>query len=263
MVAGKRISNQIQAAEKWYLDLRLEVRNKGGHSSLPVADNAIYHLAGALLHLSQFGFPLKTNEVTRAYFAGMAKLDTTGASADLAKVAEGDPDAMQRIAATSPAWNSMLRTTCVATMLEGGHARNALPQLAAANVNCRVQPDDSLDYVIGALKKVIADDQVMISVTKQEENAPNSLLRPDLIHAMSRVTDTMWPGVTVLPLLQPGATDGRYLRLAGIPTYGVQGFFRERDDNRIHGRDERMLITSFYEGQTFLYELVKSLSSAK
>jgi len=262
MVAGKRISNQIQAAEKWYLDLRLEVRNKGGHSSLPVADNAIYHLAGALLHLSQFGFPLKTNEVTRAYFAGMAKLDTTGASADLAKVAEGDPHAMQRIAATSPAWNSMLRTTCVATMLEGGHARNALPQLAAANVNCRVQPDDSLDYVIGALKKVIADDQVVISVTNQEENAPNSPLRPDLIHAMSRLTDTMWPGVTVLPLLQPGATDGRYLRLAGIPTYGVQGFFRERDDNRIHGRDERMLITSFYEGQTFLYELVKSLSSA-
>ena len=132
MVAGKRISNQIQAAEKWYLDLRLEVRNKGGHSSLPVADNAIYHLAGALVHLSQFGFPLKTNEVTRAYFSGMAKLDSTGASADLAKMAENDPDAMQRIASTSPLWNSMLRTTCVATTLEGGHARNALPQLAAA-----------------------------------------------------------------------------------------------------------------------------------
>jgi acetylornithine deacetylase/succinyl-diaminopimelate desuccinylase-like protein len=263
MVAGKRVSNQLQAAEKWYLDLRLEVRNKGGHSSLPVADNAIYHLAGALMHLSRFGFLLKTNEVTRAYFAGMAKLDTTGASADLAKVAEGDPDAMKRIAETSPAWNSMLRTTCVATMLEGGHARNALPQLAAANVNCRVQPDDSLDYVIGELKKAIADDQVMISVTNQEENSPNSPLRPDLIHAMSRITDTMWPGVAVLPMMQTGATDGRYLRLAGIPTYGVQGFFRERDDNRAHGRDERMLITSFYEGQTFQYELVKNLSSAQ
>lgn len=124
-------------------------------------------------------------------------------------------------------------------------------------------PDDSLDYVIGTLKKVIADDQVVISVTNQEENAPTSPLRPDLIRAMSRVTDTMWPGVVVLPLLQTGATDGRYLRLAGIPTYGVQGFFRERDDNRAHGRDERMLITSFYEGQAFLYELVKTLSSAQ
>jgi len=157
----------------------------------------------------------------------------------------------------------MLRTTCVATMLEGGHARNALPQLAAANVNCRVQPDEPVDSVIGTLKKVIADDQVVISVTKQEENAPSSSLRPDLLHAMSRLTDTMWPGVVVLPTMSTGATDGRLLRLAGIPTYGVQGFFRERDDNRSHGRDERMLITSFYEGQTFLYELVKILSTAQ
>src|SRR5579871_5069043 len=117
MVKGQRLSNDMQAAEKWYLDLRLEVRNKGGHSSQPVPDNAIYHLAGALVRLSQFGFPMKTNEVTKAYFAGMAKLDTTGAKADLAKVAEGDPEAMKRIAQMSPAWNSMLRTTCVATLL--------------------------------------------------------------------------------------------------------------------------------------------------
>ncbi len=144
MVKGKRLSNDMQAAEKWYLDLRLEVRNKGGHSSQPVPDNAIYHLAGALVRLSQFGFPLKTNEVTRAYLTGMAKLDTTGANADLAKTAQNDQEAMKRIAQASPAWNSMLRTTCVATLLEGGHAHNALPQLAAANINCRVQPDDSL-----------------------------------------------------------------------------------------------------------------------
>ncbi len=263
IVQGKRISNQLQAAEKWYLDLRLEARNKGGHSSMPVLDNAIYHLAGALVRLSQFGFPLKTNEVTRAYFSGMAKLDTTGAAADLSKAAENDAAAIQRVAEISPLWNSMLRTTCVATMLEGGHARNALPQLAAANVNCRVQPDEPVDSVIGTLKKVIADDQVVISVTKQEENAPSSSLRPDLLHAMARLTDTMWPGVVVLPTMSTGATDGRLLRLAGIPTYGVQGFFRERDDNRSHGRDERMLITSFYEGQTFLYELVKILSTAQ
>ncbi len=261
MINGKRVSNAVQAAEKWYLDLRLEVHNKGGHSSLPVPDNAIYHLAGALVRLSQFAFPLKTNEVTREYFAGMSKIDTTGAAADLAKAGQNDPDALQRVAAMSPVWNSMLRTTCVATMLEGGHARNALPQLAAANVNCRVQPDESLDSVLATLKKVFADDQVSISISNQEDNAPASRLRPDLLHAMARLTDTMWPGVIVLPTLSTGATDGRYLRLAGIPTYGVQGFFTERDDNRAHGRDERMLATSFYEGQMFLYELVKALST--
>ena len=219
-------------------------------------------MAGALVRLSQFGFPMKTNEVTKAYFAGMAKLDTTATKADLAKVAESDPEAMKRIAQMSPAWNSMLRTTCVATLLEGGHAHNALPQLAAANVNCRVQPTDSLQYVLDTLKKVFADYQVIVSITNQEENSPGSPLRPDIMHAMSLLTDTMWPGVIVLPTMSTGATDGRALRAAGIPTYGVQGFFGERDDNRAHGRDERMMVRSFYEGQTFLYELVKILTTA-
>jgi len=260
---GKRISNDLQAAEKWYLDLRLEVRNKGGHSSMPVPDNAIYHLAHALTRIAETNFPLKTNEVTRAYFGGLAKLDNTALKADLAKTAAGDTAAMQRVAASSPAWNSMLRTTCVATMLEGGHARNALPQLAAANINCRVHPDDSLEFVMSTLKSAIADDAVKITVANQEEKAPASPLRPDIMRAMSRITDTMWPGVTVLPYMSTGATDGRMLRDAGIPCYGVQGFFVERDDNRAHGRDERMLTTSFYEGQTFLYEMVKDLTTAK
>src|SRR5579872_128451 len=262
MVHGKRISNSVQAAEKWYLDLRLEVRNKGGHSSVPVPDNAIYHLASALTRLSQYGFPMKLNEVTRAYFAGIAKIDTTGTGADLAKVAQGDQTAMKRIAAASPSWNSMLRTTCVATLLEGGHAHNALPQLAAANVNCRVQPGESLNYVMGELKRVVADDQVAVTVTNQEENSPGSALRKDLLSAVTKISDQMWPGVVILPTMSTGATDGRFLRAAGIPTYGVQGFFGERDDNRAHGRDERMMIRSFYEGQTFLYELVKTLTQA-
>ena len=243
-------------AEKWYLDLRLEVRNKGGHSSLPVPDNAIYHLADALVRLSQFGFPLKTNEATRAYFAGMAKIDTSGARADLAKVGANDLPAMKRIAEASPAWNSMLRTTCVATMLEGGHAPNALPQLAAANVNCRVRPDDSSSTSWIRSRKSLPTIRWWSRSRNREGNSPSSPLRPDLVRAMSRVTDTMWPGVIVLPTMSTGATDGRALRAAGIPTYGVQGFFNERDDNRAHGRDERMLVRSFYEGQTFLYELV-------
>src|ERR1039458_597536 len=139
-------------------------------------------------------------------------------------------------------------------------APNAVPLSAAPNVNCRVEPGDSLQYVMDTLKKVIADDQVVVSITNQEENSPSSPLRPDLVGAMSRVTDTMWPGVIVLPTMSTGATDGRALRAAGIPTYGVQGFFNERDENRAHGRDERMLVRSFYEGQTFLYELVKALA---
>ena len=252
LVDGKRVANEIQAAEKWYLDLRLEVRNKGGHSSMPVADNAIYHLAGALVRLSQYAFPLKTNEVTREHFAGMAKIDTTGASADLAKVAQNDPDAMKRVAAISPLWNSMLRTTCVATMLEGGQARNALPQLAAANVNCRVQPDETLDSVLATLKTVIADDQVKISITNREDNSGRvTTTSGHRSCRMARLTDTMWPGVVVLPTMITGATDGRAFRPAGIPTYGVQGFFFERDDNLAHGRDERMMSTPSTKARRF------------
>jgi acetylornithine deacetylase/succinyl-diaminopimelate desuccinylase-like protein len=260
LVDGKRISNNMQAAEKWVVNFRLEVRNKGGHSSQPVPDNAIYHLAGGLAKLGQFAFPMKINEVTKAYFEGMAKTEKQPLSGLLAGAAAGSQDAMRQIAAMSPAWNSMLRTTCVATMLEGGHAFNALPQLARATVNCRVMPDDSLAYVQGELKKVVADDQVAVAVEEDLGQAPGSPLRSDLMRAMNRVTDSMWPGVVVLPLMSTGATDGRSLRAAGIPTYGVQGFFRERNDNRSHGRDERMMVQSFYEGQAFLYELVKGLA---
>jgi acetylornithine deacetylase/succinyl-diaminopimelate desuccinylase-like protein len=263
MVNGVKISNNLQAAEKWYLDLRLEVRNKGGHSSVPMPDNAIYRLAQALVRVSHLEFPLKVSDVTRSYFDAQAKLDRTTGKDDLAAAAKGDPAAMRRVAESSPVWNSMLRTTCVATMLEGGHARNALPQLAAANVNCRVLPGESLEEVLARMKAAVGDDQVSISVTNQEEESPASPLREDLVRAMSAITDAMWPGVAVVPTLSTGATDGRMLRAAGIPTYGVQGFFGDRDDYRAHGRDERMLVESFYEGQTFLYRLVKGLSKVQ
>lgn len=258
---GKKISNDLQVSEKYVINFRFEVRNKGGHSSIPVPDNAIYHLAGALERLSTFGFPLKTNEVTAAYFGQMAKIETGPIRTDLAKVAEGSQGAMQKVAAATPAWNATLRTTCVATQLEGGHARNALPQLAAANVNCRVLPEDSPEYVQSTLQKVVADDQVSITIEGGEAGkGPSSPLRPDVLSAVKRASDAQWPGVPVVPTMVMGATDGRYLRLAGIPTYGIQGFFMDRDDIRFHGRDERMGVQSFYEGQTFLYELVKSLA---
>ncbi len=259
-VHGKKVANDVQVSEKYVLNFRLEVRNKGGHSSMPVPDNAIYHLAGALERLSHFGFPLKTNEVTRAYFQKMSEIEGGALKSDLAKVAEGSKEAMEHVAAVSPAWNSTLRTTCVATMLEGGHALNALPQLAAANVNCRVLPEDSADYVENTLKQVFADDQVKVSTVGDMSRGPASPLRPDLMKAINRITDSMWPNVPAVPTMVMGATDGRYLRAVGIPTYGIQGFFVDRDDVRAHGRDERMGVQSFYEGQTFLYELVKVLS---
>jgi acetylornithine deacetylase/succinyl-diaminopimelate desuccinylase-like protein len=148
----------------------------------------------------------------------------------------------------------------VATQLEGGHAMNALPQLAAATVNCRVLPGDSVDYVESTLQKVVADDQVNIKVIGEAAEGPASAMRPDVLKAISQVTDALWPGVLVVPTMIMGATDGKYLRMAGIPTYGVQGIFIDRDDIRFHGRDERIRVQSFYEGQTFLYELVKILS---
>ncbi len=256
----KKISNNLQVSEKYVINFRFEVRNKGGHSSIPVANNAIYHLAGALQRLSTFGFPLKTNDVTAVYFQQMAKIETGSARQDLAKTAQGSQEAMQRIAAGSPTWNATLRTTCVATQLEGGHAVNALPQLAAASVNCRVLPEDSVEYVQSALQTVVADDQVTIKIVGNPGKASASPMRPDVLNAATRVTSHLWPGVPVVPTMVMGATDGRSLRVAGIPTYGIQGFFLDRNDIRFHGRDERMSVQSFYEGQMFLYHLVKMLS---
>jgi acetylornithine deacetylase/succinyl-diaminopimelate desuccinylase-like protein len=260
-VNGKHLANYLQVAEKYVVNFRFEVRNKGGHSSLPVKDNAIYHLAGALQRLGEFAFPLKTNEVTAAYFKRMAAIDSSPLKIDLAKTASGSQDAMQRVAASSPAYNATLRTTCVATMLEGGHALNALPQLAAANVNCRVLPEDSGEYVKSALQKVVADDQVSVQVLGDPSPALASALRPDILSAAQSVTEKLWPGVPVIPTMVMGGTDGRSTRKAGIPTYGIQGIFIDRDDVRFHGRDERIFVQSFYEGQSFLYDLVKSLST--
>ncbi|HEX5227010.1 MAG TPA: M20/M25/M40 family metallo-hydrolase [Bryobacteraceae bacterium] len=265
MVGGKKIANNIQVSEKSYADFKLEVRNKGGHSSVPQPDNAIYRLAAALEKLAHYSFPVKTDEVTRAYFRQMAKVEDGALKDELTKVADGSAEvskeAMQRVAAASPRWNSMLRTTCVATELAGGHALNALPQLATANINCRIFPGESIESVQKALRAAIGDDQVAIHVQGDVDVGPASPMRPDVLKAVARLSDTIWPGVLTIPVMSTGATDGRYLRVAGIPTYGVSGFFGDRDDVRAHGRDERMNVASFYEGQSFLYQLVKDLAA--
>jgi acetylornithine deacetylase/succinyl-diaminopimelate desuccinylase-like protein len=256
----KKISNDLQISEKYILNFRFEVRNKGGHSSLPVADNAIYQLAGALQRLSQYKFPLSTNPVTAAYFDQVAKIDTRPIKVDLANVSKNSQPSMERVAAASAAWNATLRTTCVATMLDGGHAMNALPQLATALVNCRVLPDETPEYVANTLKKIVNDPQVSIIPIKNLGSSPASPMRADVLKAVTAVTDSEWPGVVTTPIMVMGATDGRFLRAAGIPTYGIDGAFMDRDDVRAHGKDERMSMQSFYESQAFLYQLVKQLS---
>jgi len=167
---------------------------------------------------------------------------------------------MARVAKASTPWNATLRTTCVATQLEGGHAKNALPQLAAANVNCRVLPDDQVEYVTQTLQRVIGDTAVSVKVDGTPMRGPASPMRADLLQAVTSVTNSVWPNVPTVPMMVMGGTDGMYLRPAGIPTYGVQGIFYDRADIRFHGRDERVKVQSFYEAQTFLYELVKRLT---
>ncbi len=258
MVSGKRVSNNVQVSEKYVGNFRLEVKNKGGHSSLPVADNAIYRLAEALVRLSKYKFPAQTNDVTKAYLEQMAKIRPEPASSLMRAAAQGSEEAMEKLSAESTELNATLRTTCVATMLDGGHALNALPQTAGAMVNCRILPETKPEEVLTTLKKVVADDQVSITAAREMEAGPPSPLRPDLFRAASRITDTMWSGVPAIPTMVMGATDGLYLRRAGIPTYGIQGIFI--DEFRAHGRDERVGINEFYEGSVFLYELVKALA---
>jgi len=260
---GKAVANDVQAAEKVYYSVSLEVRNAGGHSSLPRKDNAIYRLAAGLTRLAAYEFPVQLNDVTRGYFARMASLETGQVALDMKAVASPTPDpaAAARLAAASPVYNSMMRTTCVATELSGGHAENALPQLARAVVNCRILPGIDPRTVKQALAETLADEEIVMKPIWDAVPSPPSPLRPELMAAIDRHTAELWPGVVVLPVMATGATDGLYLRNAGIPTYGVDGIFSDVDDVRSHGRDERIGIKEFYAGREFLYRLVKTLGS--
>ena len=259
---GRRVAHAVQASEKVYASFRLEVTNPGGHSSLPVPENAIYRLAEGLTRIARFRFPPRLNEVTRAFFTRAART-ATGAEAVAMKAVVGEPlDAAAADRLSQRAlYNSLLRTTCVATLLEGGHAENALPQMARATVNCRVLPDESAEAVQKTLVKVLADDKITVTPVQPATPSPPSPLTPAVMGPIDRITQTMWPGVPVVPVMSTGATDAIYLRGAGVPVYGVDGMFEDIDDIRAHGRDERMAVSSFYEGQEFLYRLVKALAS--
>jgi acetylornithine deacetylase/succinyl-diaminopimelate desuccinylase-like protein len=260
---GRRVSNSVQASEKIFQSYRLEVTNRGGHSSLPVKDNAIWHLAGGLARLAELDFPVNLDEVNRQFFERTAAQIGGSLGNDFRAVASGnrDPAVVARVAAVGPVFNSRLRTTCVPTRLEGGHADNALPQTARAVVNCRVLPSETEEDVRQTLIRVLADDQIKVTPVNKFFPSPASPLTPEIVNAVESVTRALWPGVPVVPTMSTGATDSRYLRAAGIPAYGTSGMFGDIDDVRAHGRDERMLVQSLYEGQEYLYRLVKALSS--
>ncbi len=258
---GKPIRNSIQTSEKVSFSYRLGVTNKGGHSSVPSPDNAIYHLAEGLARLGKFSFPVNLNATTRQSLERAAELEAPQMAADIRSALSADPDpaAVARLSA-NPGYNAQLRTTCVATMLEGGHAYNALPQSARATVNCRIMPGEKVDDVTATLVRVLADDKISVTPIGQPVLSAPSALDETLLSAIDKTSAEFWPGVPVVPVMSAGATDGSFLRNAGIPTYGHSGLAGDVDNSRAHGKDERVLVKSFFDGQEYLYRLVKRLS---
>ena len=243
--------------------MQLQTTNRGGHSSLPRTDNAIYELTAALQRLANFQFPTILNEVTRAQFAAMSRLESGQLAADMNAVAsdQADSAAISRLSG-NPYYNALLRTTCVPTMLEGGHAPNALPQRAKALLNCRILPGHSSAEVLQNLVNVVDDKQVEVRWQFIEDTDwPASQVRPDVLATLVKVAQQRWPGVAVMPISETGASDSRFLRGAGIPSYGATGVFIDVDDNRNHGRDERIRIRDFYGGLDFYDQFVKALAS--
>jgi acetylornithine deacetylase/succinyl-diaminopimelate desuccinylase-like protein len=262
----KKLLIGVSASEKLYQDYRLKVTSAGGHSSLPVPDNAIYHLAEGLTRIEHYRFPFELNEITRAYFARMSGIVGGQTGADMKAILESPPDeaATARLFQT-PFYNALTHTTCVATRLEAGHADNALPQMARANVNCRILPGHSAKEVYDTLVKLLNDPQISVTMSQSlaASSIPNppSPLRPDVMGAFEKVSAGMWPGIPLVPTMDTGASDGAIARAAGIPTYGVAGIWMDVNDDRSHGRDERILVSSFYEGVDFYYRFVKTLTS--
>lgn len=260
---GKRRLVAVQASEKLSVNFLLETRDPGGHSSLPRRDNPIYRLSAALSRLAAYEFPAELSELTRAFFVRSASLEAEPLARDLKAVARTppEPQALARLS-QSPYHNALLRTTCVATRLDAGHANNALPQTARATVNCRLLPGHGPEEIRETLRTIAADDRISVTTENPSPAAPRSSLEPELMVAVEKVTGSVWPGVAVVPTMETGGTDGFYLRPAGIPTFGVSGVFIDIDDVRAHGKDERVLVSSFHEGVEFYYRLVKALSGS-
>jgi acetylornithine deacetylase/succinyl-diaminopimelate desuccinylase-like protein len=258
---GKPFANSIQTAEKLFQSFWIEAKNPGGHSSQPRKDNAIYEVADALAKLEQFEFPVKLNDTTRGFFEKMGAIERGPLGADMKSLvsAKPDPAAIARLSAQPP-YNAQIRTTCVATRLEGGHADNALPQLARAMINCRIVPGQTPDEVGKTLQTLFNDPKLTITPVARDAPSDPSAMNPELLAAIEKLTPKFWPGVTPVPTMSAGATDGRFLRNAGIPTYGHGGLVSDIFDVRAHGKDERVSVQAMFEGEQYLYELVKLLS---
>jgi acetylornithine deacetylase/succinyl-diaminopimelate desuccinylase-like protein len=270
---GKPVIISMDATEKLYADYQLTVTSPGGHSSLPVQDNAIYHLVDGLGRLERYQFPVELNPVTRTYFERMASVETGQKAADMRAILKTPPDpgAVARLS-EDPLQNSTMRTTCVATRLDAGHANNALPQTARANINCRILPGHSREEVRQTLIRILTDPKIEVSYAntgRAVESDPNSRglppveLRPDVMEPLERLSTQMWPGAPLVPTMATGASDSVYTNAAGLPSYGVSGVAIDMDDVRAHGRDERLRIESFYHGLDFYYRYLKALTSAQ
>ncbi len=262
---GHLLVQTLQVGEKVYQDYKLVATNPGGHSSQPVPENAIYDMSRALEKIAAFDFPAEFNDTTRAFFtkAGALRKDETGA-AMVALTKDLNDSAAMAVVNRDKALHSMLRTTCVATMIDGGHALNALPQRVEANVNCRIFPGHSPDSIKAELAKVIGNDA--IAITFGRDNKPVAKappLDPRLVAPMEKLAARYFPGVPVIPAMSTGATDAVYTGGAGIPTYGVPGAWSDPDGNGVHGLNERLNIRGIYTGRDYLFDLIKVLANTR
>ncbi|HTX75824.1 MAG TPA: M20/M25/M40 family metallo-hydrolase [Terracidiphilus sp.] len=268
---GKAQVADVEATEKVYADYQVTATNRGGHSSLPRPDNAIYELSDALGKLAHYSFPFELNEVTRTYFSNLGKAETGQTAEDIRGILANPPDmdAAARLSVEEPSFNSNFRTTCVATRLAGGHANNALPQTAQANVNCRIFPGHSPEEIRQQLialfadpkltVKYVSDDGVVQDVAPERKAIVPVAPIPEVMEPLTQITDAIWPGVPVTPVMENGASDSIYFAWAGIPTYGYSGIALERDDDRAHGQDERLPIDSYWKSLDFFYAFAKAL----
>jgi acetylornithine deacetylase/succinyl-diaminopimelate desuccinylase-like protein len=257
---GKPVALQIQAGEKIYQDFQLDAEDVGGHSSRPTHSNPIVRLSNGLAKIGAYNFPIQLNDVTRAYFKAEIELQSPQIGADMRAILATPPDeaAVQRLWAINPGWNGIMRTTCVPTQIEGGHAPNALPQHVHANVNCRILPNTPVDEVRKQLVQVMGEEKISIKPVGEigMATAPPPL-SPQIMEPVRKVADRIWPGVAIVPSMSAGATDGRFLNAAGIPTYGLSGMFHDAEGSHAHGLNERIRVKSLLDGRKFLYEVVK------
>jgi acetylornithine deacetylase/succinyl-diaminopimelate desuccinylase-like protein len=264
--SGKPVLFGIQIGEKVYQDFKLVTTSPGGHSARPTEDNAIDRLAAALVRVGSYKFPVNLTPISKEFFRRSSELYPGQTGTDMAAIGNGKADdaTYERIGKVNRLWNAFLRTTCISTKISGGHAVNAQPQHAEANINCRIMPGESVESIQRKLEELVADPKV--SLTMSDEPGPQSPappLTPQILQPVEKIVADMWPGVPVIPTISTGATDGRFLNAAGIPTYGISGVFVDPDGNGVHGLDERVRVKSLMDARGFLYRLVKSYAGTR